>query len=84
MCLPEYQKRGFATQLTIQCNAIADQYKRKTYVPARFTSVGMFKKLGFKEFAIFDPHAERWGKGYDVEKAKYFLLSREPEDVNSN
>lgn len=43
----------------------------------------MFKALGFKKFRAFDVHAKSWGKEYDynVEKAKYELLVRDPKDL---
>lgn len=76
MVLPEYQRMGLAKKLTKHCNDIQDQYKANRYVSARFTSMNMFRGLGFKDIGVYDPHAERWGKGYDVEKAKYALLCR--------
>lgn len=77
--LPEYQRRGLGSWLTKHCNSIADAHNAKTYVTAGCKSRGMFKALGFKKFGEFDPHAERWGREYDIEKAKYELLVRDPK-----
>ena len=79
--LPEYQRQGLGSWLTRHCNSIADEHQAKTYVAAGCKSKGMFKALGFKKFGVFNPHAERWGEEYDLERAKYELLIREPEDL---
>ncbi|PVH85351.1 hypothetical protein DL98DRAFT_527832 [Cadophora sp. DSE1049] len=61
MVHPDYQKRGFGTELTKHCNAIADKSGDRTWVPARPTSVNMFRKNGFKDIGSVDAHLERWG-----------------------
>jgi len=44
---PSYQKRRFATQLTLVCNEIADLAGRRTFVGARETSLHLFESHGF-------------------------------------
>ncbi|KAK0108346.1 hypothetical protein ONS95_003161 [Cadophora gregata] len=61
MVHPDYQKRGFGTELTKHCNAISDGSGDRTGVPARPTSVNMFRKNGFKDIGSVDAHLERWG-----------------------
>jgi len=61
MVHPEYQKRGFGTELTKHCNAISDKSGDRTWVPARPTSVNMFRENGFKDIGSVDAHLERWG-----------------------
>ncbi|KAL2071584.1 hypothetical protein VTL71DRAFT_12819 [Oculimacula yallundae] len=61
MVHPEYQKKGFGTELTKYCNAISDETGDRTWVPARPTSVKMFRNNGFKDIGFVDAHLERWG-----------------------
>ena len=61
MVHPDYQKKGFGTELTKYCNAISDKSGDRTWVPARPTSVEMFRNNGFKDIGSVDAHLERWG-----------------------
>ncbi|XMA07388.1 hypothetical protein WAI453_000179 [Rhynchosporium graminicola] len=61
MVHPDYQNKGFGTELTKHCNAISDKSGGRTWVPARPTSVKMFRKNGFKDIGFVDAHLERWG-----------------------
>ncbi|KAH7350869.1 hypothetical protein BKA65DRAFT_499168 [Rhexocercosporidium sp. MPI-PUGE-AT-0058] len=61
MVHPDYQKKGFGTELTKHCNAISDKSGDRTWVPARPTSVNMFRKNGFKDVGSVDAHLEKWG-----------------------
>ena len=61
MVLPAFQKKRFGTFLTRHFNAISDKDRRKTFVPARSTSIKMFLANGFKEIGQHDAHLERWG-----------------------
>ncbi|KAG4443470.1 hypothetical protein IFR05_001040 [Cadophora sp. M221] len=61
MVHPDYQKKGFGTELTKHCNAISDKSGDRTWVPARPTSVNMFRKNGFKDIGSVDAHLEKWG-----------------------
>jgi len=75
MVHPDFQKRGFGTFLTHHCNAIADKTGRKTWVPARPTSVKMFRQCGFKDVATHNSNLKRWGG--NTEKEITWLLVRE-------
>lgn len=61
MVHPDFQKRGFGTVLTLHCNAISDKAGRRTFVPARPTSIKMFNDNGFVTVGTHDAHLERWG-----------------------
>lgn len=61
MVLPAFQKMGLGTYLTQHCNAISDKTGDKTWVPARPSSIKMFRQQGFKDVAAHDWHLERWG-----------------------
>ena len=74
--LPEFQKMRLGTYLTQHCNAIPDQSGNKTWVPARPSSVKMFRQQGFKDVAKHDWHLERWGG--TREGSITCLLLREP------
>lgn len=75
MVHPDFQKRGFGSVLTRHCNAIMDKTGDRTFVPARPTSIKMFKDNGFKVVGFHDSHLERWGG--PVEKSKTWLAIRE-------
>ena len=75
MVHPDFQRRGFGTFLTHHCNAIADKTGGKTWVPARPTSVKMFRQCGFKDVASHNANLERWGG--NKEKEITWLLVRE-------
>ena len=75
MIHPDFQRRGFGTYLTHHCNAIADKTGGKTWVPARPTSVKMFRQCGFKDVATHNADLKRWGG--DTEKEITCLLVRE-------
>ena len=79
MVHPDFQRQGHGKLLTKHCNEIADKAGYATFVPARYTSVNMFKSLGFTQSGIFYAHAERWGAEYSEEKSRYYMLKREPE-----
>lgn len=75
MVHPDFQKRGFGTFLTHHCNAVADKTGGKTWVPARPTSVKMFRQCGFKDVATHNANLGRWG--CRKEKEITWLLVRE-------
>jgi hypothetical protein len=61
MIHPDFQKKGFGTFLTKHCNAISDETGGRTFVPARSTSIKMFRDLGFVTVGTYDSELERWG-----------------------
>jgi len=64
MVHPDFQRRGFGVQLTEHCNAIADQYKARTWVGANAQSGPMFRRLGFKDIEITVGERSKGGKLY--------------------
>lgn len=76
MIHPDFQKNGFGTFLTRYCNAIADKDGLRTFVPARPTSLKMFKSNGFREIGVHDAHLERWGGSR--EKSITVITVRDP------
>jgi hypothetical protein len=64
---------GFGTLLTKHCNDISDKAKLRTFLPAASTSVGMFRKLGFRDLL----------EGEDLSTANVFPLCREPKGLDS-
>jgi GNAT superfamily N-acetyltransferase len=75
MVHPDFQRRGFGTFLTHHCNAIADKTGGKTWVPARPSSVKMFRQCGFKDVATHNADLKRFGGNTDEEIT--WLLVRE-------
>jgi GNAT superfamily N-acetyltransferase len=49
MVLPDFQKMGFGTLLSKHCDEISDRAGCRTFIPAALTSVGMFRKLGYRD-----------------------------------
>ena len=77
MIHPDFQRRGFGTYLTHHCNAIADKTGGKTWVPARPTSVKMFRQCGFKDVATHNADLKRWG-GNTEEEVTWLLVREAP------
>lgn len=75
MIHPDFQKRGFGTYLTHHCNSISDKTGGKTWVPARPSSLKMFRQCGFKEVATHNADLKRFGR--NPEKEITCLLVRE-------
>jgi hypothetical protein len=80
MIHPNFQKRGFGSFLTHHCNAIADKTGGKTWVPARPTSLKMFRQCGFKDVATHNANLERWGGNTEKEITR--LLVRQERSLN--
>ncbi len=77
MVHPDYQKKGFGSALTRYCNAISDKSGDRTWVPARPTSIKMFRDNGFKDVGEVDSHLERWG-GLREKSITYTTLRTPP------
>ena len=77
MVHPDFQRRGFGTFLTHHCNDIADKKGGKTWVPARPTSVKMFRKCGFKDLATHNADLKGWGGSTEKEITWLLVTSRE-------
>lgn len=75
MVLPEYQRKGLGTMLSLHCNKLADEAGAKTYVGSRPNYVHMLKKTGFEIVAEQDIDLSRFG-GKKNEKA--WIMVREP------
>jgi hypothetical protein len=76
MVHPDYQKKGFGTALTWNCNAIMDKSGDRTFAPARPTSKKMFENEGYKQLGFHDSQLERWGA--DVSWSNTYILVRDP------
>ncbi|RKF53666.1 hypothetical protein OnM2_103037 [Erysiphe neolycopersici] len=77
MIVPKFQGLGFGTYLAQFCNQISDAKGDRQWVPARPTSVNMFKKNGYIEMGVVDAHIERWG-GLREKSNTYLLLHCPP------
>ncbi|KAH8821878.1 hypothetical protein F5884DRAFT_746165 [Xylogone sp. PMI_703] len=75
MVHPDFQKRGLRSVLTYHCNAVADKNGGKTWVPARPSSVKIFRQCEFKDIATHNAQLERFGG--NPEKNTTWLLTRE-------
>jgi len=75
MVHPDFQKRGFGSVLTLHVNEISDKSGDRVWVPARPTSVHIFKQLGFKDVGVVDAHLERWGGS--AKKSKTWIVRRD-------
>jgi hypothetical protein len=76
MVLPGFQKKGFGTFLTRNCNAVSDKTGDRTWAPARPTSKKMFENEGYKLLGSYDSHLERWGA--DLYWTNTYILVRDP------
>ena len=77
MIHPDFQRRGFGIFLTHHCNAIADKTGGKTWVPARPTSVKMFRQCGFKDIATHNADLKRFG-GNTEEEITWLVVREAP------
>ncbi|KAI6249581.1 hypothetical protein HI914_01721 [Erysiphe necator] len=81
MIIPRFQKLGFGTYLAQFCNQISDRKGDQQWVPARPTSVNMFKKTGYTEMGTVDAHLERYG-GLREKSKTYLLLHKPPKPLS--
>jgi len=76
---PDFQKMGHGTWVTRHCNAIADKDGRRTFLPARPSSIKMFTKEGFQTLGTYDCHVERFGGV--AEKGMNWFTMRVPQPL---
>jgi GNAT superfamily N-acetyltransferase len=75
--LPEYQRKGVGTMLSLVCNEIADRAGSKTFVTARPNSLHMLQKTGFEILAENVIDMTKFGGG--EEDGKSWTMVREPQ-----
>lgn len=59
--LPEYQRKGFGSALSRECDVIADEVGVDTYVAAYESSLKMFEKAGFVRLGHLDTNLGEYG-----------------------
>ena len=78
--LPQYQGKGIGTRLLRWGLEQADQLGVKVWIDASPAGLGLYKKLGWKEFSTLEIDLKEWG-GKEGEVDVTVSLIREPRKV---
>lgn len=76
--LPEYQKRGIATVLSMRCNDLADEMRAPTYVTAMPAAKKTLLKSGFELLQTVEVPLKEYG-GPDIVVQAYVMYRPVPD-----